>query len=922
MECNKEEAVRVRDLAEQKLKEKDYTGAHKVVLKARKLYPELENLNQIVAVCEVQCAASTKVNGESDWYGILQVGTTADDLEIKKAYRKLALLLHPDKNKFAGAEAAFKLIGEANGILTDRGKRSLHDMKRNAKPSLGQVRRAPAPAARANRGSAGNATPNGPSSNQTGLNQTFWTMCDSCGMRYQYYRSILKKALRCQNCLKPFIAYDINEQGRPSGTSNGVNPNPNLRSDSSNGPSREPFHSFTSPSRDQSQGGAQNANTSTRTTANGHQKFERVNLGNANQKGGPTPGPRMGTRPAAAQASPTNLPPVNSNKRKRMVVEEDSEDSTDSGDSEDEIILDQKVQQNGTNNPPRRSCRQKPDVSYNEKAYGDDDLDDNDNIDDGDENGEDDDFLEDHERKQQRNESNEAADVPTEEEMEADPSSGVKEIVYQEAEFFHFDTLRDRTKFAVDQVWAVYDDKEGMPRFYARIKSLCTSPKVQIRFTWLEPDPDQSALVWHRAGLPIATGMFKLGRTQHDDELLMFSHVVSCWKGDKKNTFCIYPRKGEIWAMFKDWDSSWSSKSVKHKEFAYEMVQVVSDFTDSTGFVVIPLVKINGYVSLFMQSSEAAPVVIPTSEILKFSHNVPLYRTTGNERNGVPEGAFELDPASLPPDLDSAFSSIDLDPNLMQKHNINSTSAHKEEKKEEMKEHTRMQEGDMENTSLPESPNYEFYCFENDRSIEKFKPGETWALYSEINTLPNYYAMVNRVELEKKCVHIKWLEPYGEGVVGEGKRWINSRFPLGCGTFSLGGTDCFDIGAFSHKMTAKLVAGKNVYEIIPAATEIWAMYHKWSTGWSKNDIENCQYDLVRVSEVMRTGFKVYLLAKVVGYRAVFRLDPKKKLIEIPKRELVRFSHRVPAHRLTHAAGGTLSGNWELDTASLPESLLC
>lgn len=38
-------------------------------------------------------------------------------------------LLHPDKNKFPGAEAAFKLIGEANMILSDKGKRSVYDLK-------------------------------------------------------------------------------------------------------------------------------------------------------------------------------------------------------------------------------------------------------------------------------------------------------------------------------------------------------------------------------------------------------------------------------------------------------------------------------------------------------------------------------------------------------------------------------------------------------------------------------------------------------------------------------------------------------------------------------------------------------------------------------------------------------------------------
>ncbi|XP_050875319.1 uncharacterized protein LOC127078952 [Lathyrus oleraceus] len=64
-----------------------------------------------------------------DWYGILQTEKLSEEAVIRKQYRKLALLLHPDKNKFAGAEAAFKLIGEANGVLNDQTKRILHNMK-------------------------------------------------------------------------------------------------------------------------------------------------------------------------------------------------------------------------------------------------------------------------------------------------------------------------------------------------------------------------------------------------------------------------------------------------------------------------------------------------------------------------------------------------------------------------------------------------------------------------------------------------------------------------------------------------------------------------------------------------------------------------------------------------------------------------
>ncbi|VVB12418.1 unnamed protein product [Arabis nemorensis] len=111
MECNKDEARRAMDIAEKKLSEKDYVGAKKFVDKAQNLYPKLDTLEQVLMMINVYMIASNKNNGggESDWYGVLGVDPIADDEAVKKQYKKLALLLHPDKNKYKGAEGAFKL---------------------------------------------------------------------------------------------------------------------------------------------------------------------------------------------------------------------------------------------------------------------------------------------------------------------------------------------------------------------------------------------------------------------------------------------------------------------------------------------------------------------------------------------------------------------------------------------------------------------------------------------------------------------------------------------------------------------------------------------------------------------------------------------------------------------------------------------
>ncbi|KAJ1306634.1 hypothetical protein OPQ81_007630 [Rhizoctonia solani] len=63
--------------------------------------------------------------GATAYYEVLAIEKTADENDVKRAYRKLALQLHPDKNNAPGADEAFKIVSKAFTILSDPQKRAV-----------------------------------------------------------------------------------------------------------------------------------------------------------------------------------------------------------------------------------------------------------------------------------------------------------------------------------------------------------------------------------------------------------------------------------------------------------------------------------------------------------------------------------------------------------------------------------------------------------------------------------------------------------------------------------------------------------------------------------------------------------------------------------------------------------------------------
>ncbi|KAJ8951632.1 hypothetical protein NQ318_012302 [Aromia moschata] len=153
MEGNKDEAVRCIELAEKYIKEKNREKAEKFLHKAEKLFPTQRAQNLLLQInlmapssaemeqprkrkaaqkveekTEKKAPEYTAEQEEADYYEILCVSKDATDTEIKKAYKKLALQMHPDKNKCPGASEAFKAVGNAVAVLTDAEKRKQYDL--------------------------------------------------------------------------------------------------------------------------------------------------------------------------------------------------------------------------------------------------------------------------------------------------------------------------------------------------------------------------------------------------------------------------------------------------------------------------------------------------------------------------------------------------------------------------------------------------------------------------------------------------------------------------------------------------------------------------------------------------------------------------------------------------------------------------
>lgn len=94
--------------------------------------PQAGNQNRTWTPEQKAAVLRVKACNPTDYYAILDLTAlkppaTCTSSDVKKAYRKLSLLTHPDKNGHEHAHTAFQLVSKAYLVLSDEGKKEIYD---------------------------------------------------------------------------------------------------------------------------------------------------------------------------------------------------------------------------------------------------------------------------------------------------------------------------------------------------------------------------------------------------------------------------------------------------------------------------------------------------------------------------------------------------------------------------------------------------------------------------------------------------------------------------------------------------------------------------------------------------------------------------------------------------------------------------
>ncbi|KAL2482609.1 DNAJ heat shock N-terminal domain-containing protein [Forsythia ovata] len=196
-----------------------------------------------------------------------------------------------------------------------------------------------------------------------------------------------------------------------------------------------------------------------------------------------------------------------------------------------------------------------------------------------------------------------------------------------DADFHNFDEDRIEECFSENQVWALYDDDDGMPRYDALIRDVMSRKPFKVRISWLnsKSTAELGPLDWVASGFFKTSGYFRVGQFAVNKSLSSFSHQVNWTKGTR-GVIQIFPAKGEVWALYRNCSPDLIELSIDDVIHKYDVALILENYNVERGVIVSPLVKVAGFTSVFHQPADPIESrIIPRRDVSAISSGPVLH---------------------------------------------------------------------------------------------------------------------------------------------------------------------------------------------------------------------------------------------------------------------------------------------------------
>ncbi|KAJ9184700.1 hypothetical protein P3X46_004402 [Hevea brasiliensis] len=599
----KEEALVLKTIAETKYTNSNIKSALKNAKKAHRLSPNIEGLSSMLTAFKILSVASKTYSDITDWYKILQVEPFSHINTIKKQFKKLPLIFHPDKNPYLGCEEAFKLVGEGFRVLL------------RIKPQEERI-------------------------NDSTLVETFWTACSRCRLLHQFERRYLGHNLVCPSCKKSFEAVEVEEGDKED---NGV-ASVRVRSERLRRKvvSAEGFRDLGSKQK--------MGSVASRIKLSDGGRIEELrsmgNIRSSEKKGSVGLTNKLGV----GQMEGQTMRNVNLKVKERGSVEWVGGRLRTGGlkrktSTVDEVLVRSKPKRVKVGEEMMTLAEMK--LEAKKKAFKE-------NIR----------KVQLQRRVERWNLKKEAPRmrVGIKRRVALGKSINLKighhkglrsgdfEIMtVEDSDFYDFN--RDRVERSF---------KKGQVNYGLIDKVVSVNPfEVVLSLLDLQCNGDERLISWEKTGFHVSCGRFKVSRKTTINSLDIFSHIVDCERAARE-VYRIYPKKGSVWALYNEVDLGVEERNpleernpcARDKQ-CYEIVVFLTTYSEMHGFSMAYLEKVDGFKTVFKRREVGCHAIrlLGKDEVWLLSHQIPSRKLSGSEVPALLKDCWELDPALLPSDF-------------------------------------------------------------------------------------------------------------------------------------------------------------------------------------------------------------------------------------------------------------------------------